>query len=350
MRLGLYLLLIPNFKLIFPELMQIRITKPGLLSTIQDMGRLMYFAQAVPVSGAMDKLSARMANKAIGNVDEAAVIEFTYATAEFIAETDILISYAGDGAFLQTEQLHIPAEKPVFIPRGTIVKLVNNPTGSRTYLAIAGGFDVPQVLGSRSTYLTGAFGGLEGRQLKKDDVLCAHEQLSAISAKIMTQLKGNYIKYTRWGLSRYSFLPVNRKVIHVIPANEMSWFEAESIINFLSAPFTLSDRSNRMGYHLQGPIINRLVNEELLSTAVTPGTIQVTGHGNPLLLMADCQTTGGYPRIAQVAAVDLPLCAQLKPGDRILFEEISLADAEMLYIGRERDLQKVTTAIAGLYA
>lgn len=314
------------------------------------MGRRMYLAQAVPVSGALDALSARIANKALGNTDEAAVIEFTYAAAEFVAETDILISYVGDGAFLKTAQFHIPAEKPVFIPQGTVVKLVNNPIGSRTYLAIAGGFNVPPVLGSRSTYLTGAFGGLEGRILKKDDVLCAHKQVSTTSAKILTQLKGGHVKFSRWGLSRHPFLPADRKTIRVVPANELSWFQAGSIIDFLSTPFTLSGRSNRMGYHLEGPTINRLVNGELLSTAVTPGTIQVTGNGSPVLLMADCQTTGGYPRIAQVAAVDMPLCAQLKPGDRIYFEEISREDAEMLYIGRERDLQKVTTAIAGLYA
>jgi antagonist of KipI len=330
--------------------MQIRINKPGLLSTIQDMGRRMYLAQAVPVSGAMDILSARMANKAVGNADEAAVIEFTYAAAEFITETDVLIAYAGSGAFLKTDSLYVPAEKPVFIPQGTIIKLLNNPKGSRTYLAIAGGFNVPWVLGSRSTYLTGAFGGLDGRRLLKNDILYACEQVSALSAKIITQLKGHQINYSRWGLSRYSFLPVNRSIIRIIPANEVGWFEAESIINFLSAPFTLSDRSNRMGYHLQGPVINRLVNQELLSTAVTPGTIQVTGEGSLLLLMADCQTTGGYPRIAQVAAVDMPLCAQLKPGDRIYFEEISREDAEMLYIGREHALQRLTTAIAGLYA
>jgi antagonist of KipI len=330
--------------------MQIRIIKPGLLSTVQDMGRSKYLAQAVPVSGAMDILSARIANKAVGNADEAAVIEFTYAAAEFITETDVLIAYSGSGAVLKTDQRYLPTEKPVFIPQGTIVKLVNNPAGSRTYLAIAGGFDVPEVLGSRSTYLTAAFGGLNGRRLKKDDVLCTQNQHSAISAKMLTQLKGDHVKYTRWGLSSYLFLPANRKIIRVVPGNELSWFRAESIIGFLSVPFTLSYRTNRMGYHLEGPVINRLVNEELISTAVTPGTIQVTGNGSPMLLMADCQTTGGYPRIAQVAAVDLPLCAQLKPGDRIYFEEISREDAEMLYIGREHALQRLTTAIAGLYA
>jgi len=331
-------------------MMKIRITKPGLLSTVQDMGRRSYLAQAVPVSGTMDPLAAHLANIAVGNGADAAVIEFTYAAAEFIAQTDSLIAYAGDGAFFKTDQLNLPAEKPVFLPAGTVVKLVNNETGSRTYLAIAGGFNVPPVLGSRSTYLMGGFGGLDGRALKKGDGLCAQTQLSLVSAKMFTQLNSSKVNYTRWGLSCGAFLPANRKIIRVIPANELSWFQAEAIINFLSAPFTVTDLSNRMGYHLEGPEIKRLVDRELLSTAVAPGTIQVTGNGSPLLLMADCQTTGGYPRIAQVIAVDLPLCAQLKPNDQIYFQEISLADAEMLYIRREHNLKKLITTIGSLYA
>ena len=325
--------------------MQIRITKPGVLSTIQDMGRMQYLSQAVPVSGAMDTLSARIANIAVGNTHDDAVIEFTYAAAEFVAESDILIAYAGDGAVLKSGDNIIPTERPVFIPQGSMVRLVNNPAGSRTYLAIACGWDIPQILGSRSTYTTAGIGGHKGRALQAGDVLTSSQKCSGATNNLLLKLQGQVINYPKWNITRQALLPVDKKTIRVVPAHEFTWFDGCSIYDFLSSPYKLSMQSNRMGYHLDGVPIHRLVQKELLSTAVTPGTIQVTGSGTPVLLMADCQTTGGYPRIAQVAAVDLPLCGQLKPGDIIFFKETSRHDAEMLYIEREEHLYKLALAV-----
>jgi len=325
--------------------MRIRIIKPGLLSTIQDMGRSAYLSQAVPVSGAMDSLSARIANCAIGNADDAAVIEFTYAGAELVTETDLLIAYAGDGAILSLAVGDIPCERPVFIPAGSTIKLVNNPSGSRTYLAIAGGFDVPEILGSRSTYTRAVIGGYNGRQLQAGDVLNSIDQLSSTAKNILKMLHGDYPDYPNWSLARQLLLPTDKKAIRVVRAHEFSWFDKASTDAFLSTPYTLSLRSDRMGYLLEGTAINREVNTELLSTAVTPGTIQVTGSGSMVLLMADCQTTGGYPRIAQVALVDMPLCGQLKPGDAIYFYAIIRQEAEMLYIEQEKKLLKLANTV-----
>lgn len=324
--------------------MQIHITKPGLLTTIQDLGRRAYLSQAVPISGAMDTLSARIANKAVGNDDHAAVIEFTYAGAEFVTKTDVLIAYAGDGAVLKAGTQIIPSDRPIFIPSGAVVRFINNAAGSRTYIAIAGGWNVPLALGSRSTYITAALGGLQGRALQSGDVLYSSSQITATSAAILNRLAGTEINFLKWSLHQL-LLPANKITIRVIPAREFTWFEGCSIVDFLSSSYTLSMRSNRMGYHLEGPAISRLLKHELLSTAVTPGTIQVTGNGGLVLLMADCQTTGGYPRIAQVAAIDLPLCGQLKPGDRIFFKEISRHEAEMLYIEQEEHLHKLSIAV-----
>jgi antagonist of KipI len=325
--------------------MRIRIIKPGILTTVQDKGRQLYLSQAVPVSGCMDRLSGRLANLAVGNDDNAAVIEFTYANAEFIAQTDLLIAYAGDGAVLSLSIGDIPAERPVFIPTGTVVKLKNDPLGSRTYLAIAGGWDVPEVLGSRGTYLTAAIGGLHGRQLQAGDELSSIDKLTSTSKRILTHLQSDTPNYTDWSLARQLLIPPNRKTIRVVMGNESSWFDSSSISNFLTTPYSLSLRSNRMGYHLEGAVINRIVKDELLSTAVTPGTIQVTNSGSIVLLMADCQTTGGYPRIAQVVAVDMPLCGQLKPGDKINFKEISRHEAEMLYIQHEKQLLQLANTV-----
>lgn len=329
--------------------MQIRILKPGFMSTIQDRGRYQYLSQAVPVSGVMDTLSARIANKVVGNGDDAAVIEFTYADVEFIAGTDLLITYAGDGAILIAGEQELPAGRPLFIPSGTTIKLINNPCGIRTYLAVAGGWDVPEILGSKSTFLTAGFGGLDGRVLQKGDVLQNHEKLSIGTQKILKSLGSGQVNYPKWSISPQSFLPANRKTIKVVPGNEFGWFNAGSIAGFLSAPYIIGRQSNRMGYHLEGAALHRFKKDELLSTSVTPGTIQVTGSGSMVLLMADCQTTGGYPRIAQVAAVDMPLCAQLKPGDTIYFKEISRREAEVLYIEREQQLHQLTTAVQSKY-
>lgn len=326
--------------------MRITIRKPGLLSTIQDMGRWSYLAQGVPLSGAMDSLSARIANLAVGNAAGDAVIEFTYADAAFRSEDDLLLAYSGDGAVLKAGPLVLPADRPVYVPSGTEINLANNRNGSRTYLAIAGGWDVAEVLDSRSTYVTASIGGHGGRALVAGDTLRARQDHTDITAEWYGRLRSTAIHYPRWAIGRWLFLPADRYTIRVVPAREFTWFEGKSVVDLLSEPFTVSVRSNRMGYHLEGPAIRRSVSHELLSTAVTPGTVQVTGDGSPLLLMADCQTTGGYPRIAQVAAVDMPLCAQLKPGDAIFFNEISRNEAEKLYIQRENQLKKLAVALA----
>lgn len=329
--------------------MQIQIIKPGLLSTIQDMGRQQYLSQAVPASGAMDTLSARIANKAVGNADSDAVIEFTYADASFVTDTDVLLAYSGGGATLIADEQTLPRDRPIFITAGTTVKLITEPSGSRTYLAIAGGWDVPEVLGSRSTFLTAGFGGFDGRALNKGDVLNNRKDISDISQRILKSLSGAAINYPLWSVAFNKFLSDDRKTIRIVSGNELRWFSDKSVTDLLSAPFTIDQQSNRMGYRLNGPALERVNTGELLSTAVTPGTVQVTGNGSMIMLMADCQTTGGYPRIAQIAAVDLPLCAQLKPGDTIYFKQIGRREAEKLYIERELQLQQLTIAIATKY-
>lgn len=329
--------------------MKITIKKAGLLSTIQDMGRIHYLAQAVPVSGAMDNLSARIANRVLGNDDNDAVIELTYGGVEFTIDTHVLIALSGEGGRLNINGHSIPSDRPVFVPAGAKVVLDNCNSGSRAYLAVAGGWDVPQVLGSRSTYLIAGFGGLDGRCLHAGDKLNNIENLSPMARAVYDSLKGDVVSYPKWSMPQGVFLSAQRKIIRVMPGHEFTWFDAGSILGFLSQPYTLTPDCNRMGYHLSGPVIKRFVKTELLSTAVVPGTIQVTGEGLPVLLMADCQTTGGYPRIAKVADVDMPLCAQLKPGDTVYFKETSWKEAEMLYIEREKDMHKLTTAIEQKY-
>lgn len=326
--------------------MRITMIRPGLMSTIQDMGRWTHLSQGVPRSGAMDVLSARIANLALGNTIDSAVIEFTYADALFRCEDDVLLAYSGDGAVLKAGACILPSDRPVYVPSGTEIYLIHTANGCRTYLAVAGGWDVAEVLGSKSTYITGAFGGHEGRALRPGDMLHAVNNHTTTTAAWYRYLHGKVIHYPRLAISRRHFMSMNRYSIRVVPAREFTWFEGKSVVDLLSEPFTVTAKSNRMGYLLQGPVLRRTVNRELLSTAVVPGTIQVAGDGTPLLLMADCQTTGGYPRIAQVAAVDMPLCAQLKPGDNVFFNEISHGEAEKLYIHRENQINRLAASLA----
>lgn len=324
--------------------MQIKLIKPGILTTVQDLGRPEFKGNAIPLSGAMDRLSARLANKAIGNADTEATLEFTFADAAFTTITAVLISYSGEGAFLKIGNELLPANCPIYIPASTTISLTNNQAGCRTYLAIAGGWRVDEVLGSRSTYITGQFGGYKGRALLSNDMLSAQETCTSLNKKILSSLQGNAINYPSWRLSS----PLYRKKkneIRVVPGEEFGWFDGKSIVTFLQESFKVSLQSNRMGFQLDGPLLKKIRKEELLSTAVTFGTIQVTGNGSLIILMADAQTTGGYPRIAQVAMVDLPICAQLKPNDYLSFKEISRVDAESMYLEQERVLTLIDTSI-----
>mgnify|MGYP003575297185 CR=1 FL=1 len=329
--------------------MQIKILKPGLLSTIQDLGRTQFLADAVPVSGAMDGLSARIANLVLGNPENAAVIEFTYHGAELLAETDLLVALSGEGSALYTEEQELPEDRPIFIPTGTRLFLKKN-DGSFSYLAVAGGWKIPEVLGSKSTYLQGGFGGLEGRRLREKDILKSTGILSPASNAIFKTLKGSAsVAFPSWKAAKNEFLPAERKTIRVIPGREFTWFTADTLLDLLSKTFSVSPRCNRMAYELEGPQISRLNTQELLSSVVAPGTIQATGDGKLMLLMADCQITGGYPRILQVIAVDLPLCAQLKPRDEIYFEILGRKQAEKLYIQRELNVQQLAATIRTRY-
>lgn len=326
--------------------MQLRILKPGIQSTVQDIGRWEYLAQGVPISGSMDTVSARLANLAVGNTGDAAVIEFTYGDTELLVEAAALFAYSGDGATLHTDATALPCDRPLWLPAGTRIRLVTQPSGSRTYLAVAGGWQVAKVLGSRSTYLPASFGGFLGRTLRAGDTLQAGTVQTPITAALLDRLGGATPAFPDWSLARPLFFPGERQTVRVVPAHEFTWFNGKSVVDFLTSPYTVSRQSDRMGYRLEGPRIRRIKPRELLSTAVVPGTIQVTGDGGLVLLMADCQTTGGYPRIAQVAAVDMPVCAQWKPGDRIRFQEISRSEAEKLYRSRERQWNRLTASLA----
>lgn len=326
--------------------MSIKIIKPGIFSTVQDFGRTTFLDQAVPVSGVMDKVFARIANLLVGNDVDAALIEIVDGNFECITQADVLMALVSGNAHIEINNKATPINRPFFIPKGSTIQLKNNIEGRYSYLAIAGGWDVPEVLGSKSTFVTAAFGGHQGRLLKKDDELVAAQILLTQNKILFQHLKSETVNWATWSIPAGQFLSSSMSTVRVIMGREFDWFEELSIADFFIKPYHFNN-GNRMGYRLQGSKINRKQTQqnELLSTAVVPGTIQVTGDGSLILLMADCQTTGGYPRLAKVADVDLPICAQLKPGQTIHFELIKLKEAEKLYLDLQTDLQKLATAI-----
>ena len=326
--------------------MSIRIIKPGIFSTVQDLGRTRFLDQAVPVSGVMDQVSARIANLLVGNDADAALIEIVDGNFECTTQADVLMALVSGNAHVEIDNKVTPINRPLFLPKGSIIQLKNNIDGRYAYLAIAGGWDVPEVLGSKSTFVTAAFGGHNGRLLKKDDELVATQTLSKQNKILFQHLKSETVKWPAWSVPARQFLSASNSKVRVFMGREFDWFEDLSVVDFLTKPYQFTN-ANRMGYRLEGSKIFRKKSQqsELLSTAVVPGTIQVTGDGSLILLMADCQTTGGYPRLAKVAEVDLPICAQLKPGHSIHFELINLQEAEKLYLDLQSDLQKLATAI-----
>lgn len=326
--------------------MSIKIIKPGIFSTVQDLGRTSFLDQAVPISGVMDQVSASIANLLVGNDVNAALIEIVDGNFECVTQADVLMALVSGNAQYKINNKATPINRPLFIPKGSIIQLKNNIEGRYAYLAIAGGWDVPEVLGSKSTFVTAAFGGHDGRLLKKDDELAANQTVSNQNKIQFQNLKSETVNWPAWSVPSKQFLAASNSKVRVIMGREFDWFEDSSIADFLDKPYQFTN-ANRMGYRLDGSKIIRKKSQqsELLSTAVVPGTIQVTGDGSLILLMADCQTTGGYPRLAKVAEVDLPICAQLKPGHTIHFKVIDLKEAEKLYLDLQSDLQKLATAI-----
>jgi KipI family sensor histidine kinase inhibitor len=293
----------------------VRVLRAGMLTTVQDLGRLGHRAEGVPLSGAADAVALRVANWLVGNAGDAAALEFTLVGPELEFTTDAVIALGGatfDG---------VPEWQPVQVTAGTCLKFGAARTGCRGYLAIAGGFKTDSVLGSRSTYLRAGFGGWEGRALRDGDQLFRHEHEARVG--------GGWHVDERI-LPRYSPTPT----VRVVRGAQADDFRD----GLLAGEFAVTARSDRMGLRLSGPPLLRSATPELLSSAVAPGTIQVPADGQPILLLADAQTIGGYPQAAHVITVDLPLVAQLKPGDRVRFREISLEEAQKLLLAREHAL------------
>ena len=328
--------------------MSLRIIKPGISTTLQDAGRPGFQAAGVPVSGAMDKDSMKLANLLCGNDPGEVVLETTLHGAEWLVEEEQLIALCGSGCTLLINNKPAPFHKAICVKACSLLSLKPSPDGCRSYLAVAGGFKAMADLNSRSTYSPAELGGYQGRALKAGDLLEWRSEKSMLATAIMDSLanEGNDFAVAKWGIDFDRQEAGIEKAIRVFNGPEWHWFDEHTRTKIYRESFGVSNQSNRMGYRLSGPAFILTKKRELISTAVCSGLIQVTHEGSLVLLMADAQTTGGYPRLAMVAAVDLPACAQLRPGDSIQFREISMDKAEELYLEREKLFRQIQASVA----
>lgn len=322
--------------------MSIKVLHSGLLTTVQDIGRYGYQKYGVIVSGAMDSYSLRLANILVGNKENEATLEITIYGTTLQFEEDTLIAITG-GDFLTTIDGTIaPLWRPVLVKKNSILKFHSAIKGSRAYIAFAGGIDIPQMMGSKSTYIRASIGGFEGRALQKGDKLNFGVK-STLSEALLQHLDDKNIP---WSVNFNELINFKQEpIIRVLEGTEFDRFDKESQQTFFQEPYTLTVQSDRMGYRLEGPSLSLSEKFELLSEGVTFGTIQIPPSGQPIILMADRQTTGGYPKFGQVISADLPSLAQLQPSSTIRFKEVSLKEAETVLLKNEQFIHNLKTAI-----
>ena len=330
--------------------MGLRILKPGLLSTIQDLGRWGYQSAGVPVSGAMDRYSMQLANMLCGNPSGSPVLECAWHGAQWLAESDLLIACCGGGSSLVINGRKVPSDRPVLVPAFSLMTLEPAPRGFYAYLAVAGGFQASKQLGSYSTYIPSRLGGIRGIALQAGELLETGADKTPLSHRMIQSLSPSPGSFScpSWGVEA-GVIDFSEQDIRVIEGPEYDWYDESTLRDFRQESFSISVQSNRMGSRLEGKKIRLREQRELLSTAVARGMIQVTHDGTLLILMADAQTTGGYPRIATVVATDLHRCAQHRPGDLLRFTRISREQAEDLYLEEQSRLGQLEMGIALRY-
>lgn len=328
----------------------LNIIKPGLLTTIQDSGRYGFQKDGVIVSGAMDLTALRIANLLVGNDEGDAALEITLLGPSIFFEEDHLIAITGADLSPTVSGKEINLARPVFVRKGNRLNFGNPKKGCRAYLAVAGGFSIPKIMGSYATYLRAGIGGLGGRALQSGDQIPCNKPSSSASGIIKdleaTQITKPFVE-TPWYVAQPIVFPINREehTIRVVRGPEYDLFSESSKGLFRSEKFKIMPQSDRMGYRLQGPMLEQTEKTDFFSSAVTFGTIQVPPEGHPIVLLADHQTTGGYPRIAQVITADFSIVTQLPPGKEIRFKEVSLQEAQQLYMAQEQLIEQIKRAL-----
>ena len=334
-----------------PQPAGITIVSPGLLTTVQDGGRAGHAAIGVGGAGAMDAVALRLANSLVDNALNAAALEITLRGPRLRFAHDTLIALTGAAIEAQCDGLAVPLWRPLLLRAGSELALGGMRHGTRAYLAVAGGFDLPPLLGSRCTDINAGLGPIP-RPLAAGDVLsCApspktlcRELWNAFEARPQ---KGRNIAATNWSLDPAPWFDASgTRVIHLVPGTHFDHLDAEAQRALFAHEFRVGVDSNRVGLRLEGVPLRLAQPFESISAGVAPGTVQLPPGGVPIALAAEAPTTGGYPRIGHVIAVDQPYLAQRRPGDAVRFARCELAEAQIRYLERERALSRLACDIS----
>ena len=303
------------------------VLNPGVLTTVQDFGRIGYQQFGVSVSGAMDPRAMRFANLLVGNPENEAVLECTMLGPQLQFDEATIIAVTGGNLGPTLDGQPLKTYCAYKVNAGQTLRFAGLRSGCRAYIAFAGGLDIPEVMGSRSTYMKAKIGGFKGRKLEKGDAIGFRDPKS----ELFNLDKRNLTP---------EFVPRDVYTLHVIMGPQDDMFTEEGIKTFLSETYTVTPEFDRMGCRLDGPEIAHKNGGDIISDGIAFGAVQVPSAGKPIVMLADRQTTGGYTKIANVMTADFRILAQLKAGDKVRFEKISVAAAQEALLA-ERGALKV---------
>lgn len=311
----------------------LKVLAPGLCTTVQDLGRTGHQRLGVPVSGALDTMSLRLANAVLGNPPAMPALEILFSGSQLeVAAERVRVAVGGPGASLALAQETagtVPAWQSVSLGRGAVFRIMLGADAACCYLAVEGGISVPPVLGSASTYVRAGLGGLGGRALRPGDVVPLTLAEAPVRAEVRLAIPLD---------------PARDQPIRIVLGPQQDHFMDEAIAVLLGAEFRISPNADRMGMRLDGPPLRHRAGWDIVSDAIATGAIQVPGSGRPVILLADHQTTGGYPKIATVVSADLPVLGRRRPGDAVRFAAISVEEGEALCRAEERHFARLAAS------
>jgi antagonist of KipI len=300
----------------------IRVQAPGLLTTVQDLGRPGFGPIGVSPSGAADPVSLRLGNRLVANEESAAGLEMTLLGGTFVFPDGAILALTGSDFGATLEDVPLELGTSAEARPGQVVRVGATSSGARCYLCVQGGITVTPFLGSASTHILSGLGGFQGRALRKADVIQVGPATKPFCKRSITSQ------------ARASLSP--RKLLRVTPGPQVEWFSESSQDLFYASTYRVGEQSNRMGLRLAGPAVSQRRSSQMITEGVSLGAIQVPAAGAPIILFVEQQTTGGYPKIANVISADLHRLGQLRPRDEVRFERVTFDAARALLIEQEK--------------
>lgn len=312
--------------------MGIKFANGGFLTTVQDMGRIGYQESGMSVSGVMDQRSAALANILVGNEETEAVLEVTLMGPMLQFTEGNIIAVTGGNLGPKLNGADLPMYQAVRVKKGDSMSFAGMFSGSRAYVAFAGGLDIPVVMGSKSTNLKSKVGGYQGRKLGAGD-----EIGFAAPKDNLPNIRNRKVKPDDFTASE--------QVLRVVLGPQDDCFTEKGLETFLNETYAFTNESDRMGCRLEGEVIEHKNGGDIITDGIAFGAIQVPSHGKPIIMMADHQTTGGYTKIGAVISVDLPKVAQSRPGGKVKFQKVSIEEAQELYIAQKKEFAALKEAL-----